>query len=97
MNLQAGLRRLRPHPLAVVLRPHQQVDRSQPFVERRQLLPPEQGRLFRTDIRSWVVLLARMVGWRQSKRQPLPGNEVLWRAYVRLQTMVLGMQTLRGP
>ncbi|MCY4596272.1 MAG: hypothetical protein OXC19_15920 [Bryobacterales bacterium] len=42
-----------------------------------------------------------------SKRQPLPGNEVLcgvaviwWtdeRAYVRLQTMVLGIQTLRGP
>ena len=68
------------------------------FVERRQLLPPaDQGRPFRPDIRSWVVLLARMVGWRQSKRQRLPGNEVLWRACVRLRTMVLGMQTLRGP
>ena len=41
--------------------------------------------------------LTPVVGWRPSKRQPLPGNEVLWRAYVRLQTMVLGMQTLRGP
>ena len=68
------------------------------FVERRQLRPPgERGQPLGTDIRSWVVLLARMVGWRPSKRQPLPGNEVLWRAYVRLQTMVLGMQTLRGP
>ena len=68
------------------------------FVERRQLRPPaERGKPFGTDIRSWVVLLARMVGWRPSKRQPYPGNEVLWRAYVRLQTMVLGMQTLRGP
>ena len=68
------------------------------FVERRQLRPPaERGKPFGTDIRSWVVLLARMVGWRPSKRQPLPGNEVLWRANVRLQTMVLGMQTLRGP
>ncbi|MXY70035.1 MAG: IS4 family transposase [Acidobacteriia bacterium] len=68
------------------------------FVERRQLRPAaERGKPFGTDIRSWVVLLARMVGWRPSKRQPYPGNEVLWRAYVRLQTMVLGMQTLRGP
>ena len=68
------------------------------FIERRQLRPPaERGKPFGTDIRSWVVLLARMVGWRPSKRQPLPGNEVLWRAYVRLQTMVLGRQTLRGP
>ena len=68
------------------------------FVERRQLRPPaERGTAFGSDIRSWVVLLARMVGWRPSKRQPMPGNEVLWRAYVRLQTMVLGMQTLRGP
>lgn len=40
---------------------------------------------------------ARMKGWRPSKRQPLAGNEVLWRAHVRLQRMVLGMQTLRGP
>ena len=67
------------------------------FVERRQLRPPgERGQPLGSDIRSWVVQLARMVGWRPSKRQPLPGNEVLWRAYVRLQTMVLGMQTLRG-
>ena len=68
------------------------------FVERRRLRPPaERGTPFGTDIRSWVVMLARMVGWRPTKRHPNPGNEVLWRAYVRLQTMVLGMQTLRGP
>ena len=67
------------------------------FVERRRLRPAAgRGKPFGTDIRSWVVLLARTVGWRPSKRQPYPSNEVLWRAYVRLQTMVLGMQTLRG-
>ena len=67
------------------------------FVERRRLRPSaERGTPFGTDIRSWVVMLARMVGWRPTKRHPNPGNEVLWRAYVRLQTMVLGMQTLRG-
>ncbi len=49
------------------------------FVVRRQLRPPtKRGKPFGTDIRSWVVLLARMVGWRLSKRQPDPGNEVLW-------------------
>ena len=54
-------------------------------------------RFLHNGIRSWVVLLARMVGLQPSQRQPNPGNEVLWRAYVRLQTMVLGMQTLQGP
>ena len=39
------------------------------FVERRQLRPlAELGKPFATDIRSWVMLLARMVGWRPSKR-----------------------------
>ena len=57
------------------------------FVERRQLRPPaERGKPLGTDIRSWVVLPARLVGWRPSKRQPYLGNEVLWRPYVRLQT-----------
>ena len=37
------------------------------------LLPPaERGKPFPPDIRSWVVLLARMAGWRPSKRSPLP-------------------------
>lgn len=68
------------------------------FVERRQLRPPaERGKPVGSDIRSWVVLLARMVGWRPTNRQALLGNEVLWRAYVRLQTMLIGMQTLRDP
>ena len=50
----------------------------------------------RPDIRSWVVLLARMTGWHPSKRQPLPGNEVLWRACVDLQTMVRVTQAARA-
>ncbi len=67
-------------------------------VRAERLLPPaERGRPFPPDIRSWVVLLARMAGWRPSKRRPLPGNEVLWRAFVQLQTMVRVTQAARAP
>ena len=67
-------------------------------VQAERLLPPaERGRPFPPDIRSWVVLLARMAGWRPSKRRPLPGNEVLWRAFVQLQTMVRVTQAARAP
>ena len=37
------------------------------------LLPPK-------DIRVWVVMLARILGWQPRKRRRLPGNEVLWKA-----------------
>ena len=50
-----------------------------------------------SDVRGWVVVLARMAGWRPSKRQPLPGNEVLWRACVQLQMMVRVLQAARAP
>ena len=63
-----------------------------------RLLPPvERGRPFPPDIRSWVVLLARIAGWQPSNRRPLPGNEVLWRAYVQLQAMVRVTQAARAP
>ena len=49
-------------------------------VRAERLLPPaERGKPFAPDIRSWVVLLARMAGWHPSKRSPLPGNQVMWR------------------
>ena len=48
-------------------------------------------------IRTWVVLLARMAGWRPSERHPLPGNELLWRVNVQLQMMVRFRQATRGP
>ncbi len=57
-----------------------------------RLLPP-----LGPDIRTWVVLLARMAGWQPSKRRPLAGNEVLWRANVQLQTMVRLRQATHGP
>ena len=67
-------------------------------VQAERLLPPaERGRPFPPDIRSWVVLLARLAGWRPSKRRPLPGNEVLWRAFVQLQMMVRVTQAARAP
>lgn len=67
-------------------------------VQAEGLLPPaERGKPVPPDVRAWVVALARMVGWRPSKRQPLPGNEVLWRACVQLQMMVRVLQAARAP
>ena len=52
------------------------------LVRKQQLLPPqERGRAPPPDIRTWVVWLARTAGFRPSRRRPLPGNEILWRAY----------------
>lgn len=65
-------------------------------VRAERLLPPaERGKRFAPDIRSWVVLLARMAGWHSSKRNPLPGNQVMWRACVQLRTMVR-LMTIRA-
>ena len=47
----------------------------------RLLSAAERGRPFPPDIRSWVVLLARIAGWQPPIRHPLPANEVLWRPY----------------
>ncbi len=67
-------------------------------VRGERLLPPaERGRPYPPDIRSWVVLRARIAGWQPSMRRPLPGNEVLWRAYVQLQMMVRARQAARAP
>ena len=67
-------------------------------VRTERLRPPsERGQPIGRDIRTWVILLARMTGWWPSKRRPLPGNEVLWRAYVQLQHMVRLRRALRPP
>ena len=66
--------------------------------EAERLRPPrERGQPVGTDIRSWVVLLARLLGWRPKKHRELPGNEVLWQAHRQLQTMVRYRQALPGP
>ena len=67
-------------------------------VRKGRLLPPaERGQPAPADIRSWVVWIARTVGFRPSKRRPLPGNEVLWRAFVKMQTIVWFKQLARPP
>ena len=58
--------------------------------------PQERGEPVGPDIRSWVVLLARMAGWRPKKHRELPGNEVLWRTFKQLQAMVRYRQSQRG-
>ena len=66
--------------------------------EAERLRPPrERGQPPGPDIRSWVILLARLRGWRPQLHRPLPGNEVLWKAYRQLQAMVRYRQALRGP
>ena len=68
------------------------------LVRGQRLLPPgERGRPWPPDIRGWVLLLARTGGWHPTKRRPLPGNEVLWRAYVRMQTVVVYLGAARAP
>lgn len=54
----------------------------------------ERSRPFPPDIRCWEFLLARGAGWQPSIRRPLPSNEVLWRAYVQLQTVVRATQAV---
>ena len=66
-------------------------------VRKKRLLPPaERGRPPPKDIRSWVVWLARTVGFRPSKRRPLPGHQLIWRAYVKLQVRLEGWRIMRG-
>ena len=60
------------------------------FVQGRRLLPASQReRPPPEDIRGWVVRLARIAGFRPWKRQPLPGNQVLWKAWKIVQICVL--------
>ena len=63
----------------------------------RPLPPGEPGQPFPPDICSRVVPLPEEVGWHPSKRQPLPGNELLWRACVQLQMMVRVTQAAHAP
>ncbi len=68
------------------------------LVRGQRLLPPSaRGRPWPPDIRSWVLLLARTAGWHPTKRRPWPGNEVLWRAYVRMQAVVAYLRAARAP
>ena len=48
-------------------------------------------------IRTWVVWLAMTSGFRPSKRQPLPGNTVLWRACEILGRLVPYERQRSGP
>ena len=49
------------------------------------------------DERQVVGTVVRAEVLRPTKRRPLPGNEVLWRAYVQMQGMVRYRQATRGP
>ena len=63
------------------------------FVQFRRVLPPSQrGRPPPEDIRGWAVRLARIAGFRPWKGQPLPGSQVLWKAWQIVQIGVLREQ-----
>ena len=54
-----------------------------------RILPPGlRGRPEPEDVRTTVVNLARLSGFAPSKRQPLPGDEQLWKAWKVLKPMV---------
>jgi len=42
-----------------------------------------------------VVWLARTVGFPPSKRRPLPGEQIMWRAYVKLQVQLSRWRLMR--
>ena len=74
-----------------------ELDVIETVVRAENLQPPqERGKPIGPEIRTWVILLARMAGWRPSKRRSLPGSEVLWRAYVALQYM-MRLRRAKGP
>ncbi len=96
-SLQRYAREAPQTPAAAVLSADERAVVERVVVAERLLPPRERGQPLGPDIRTWVVLLARMAGWQPSKRHPLPGNEVLWRANVQLQMMVRLRQATRGP
>ena len=96
-SLQRYAREAPQTPAAAVLSADERAVVERVVVAERLRPPRERGQPFGPDIRTWVVLLARMAGWQPSKRHPLPGNEVLWRANVQLQMMVRFRQAARGP
>ena len=66
------------------------------FNELRRLRPDAlRGSAPPADARGMVLAMAHMAGWYPSKRRPMPGNEVLWRANRKLQPMVETLQGLR--
>ena len=60
-----------------------------------ELRPPrERGDPLPQGIGGVVVLVARLAGFIPSKRQPLPGNEIVWRGYKKLRMLAQGMEAL---
>ena len=53
--------------------------------------PAERGEPRPPRTRSYAVHLARTVGSSLSKWRPLPGNEIVWRAWLRVQRIGIGL------
>ena len=71
---------------------------TEELTEAKRLRPPqERGQPVRLEIRGWLVLPARMAGWRKQEHQELLGDEVLWGACEQLQTMVPSLLLQEGP
>ena len=54
----------------------------------RILPPPLRNQPPPTDIQTTVVNLARVAGLRPTKRQPLPGDAIVWKAWQVIKPMV---------
>ena len=53
--------------------------------------PPEET----PDIRTFVIDVARLAGFDPSKRQSLPGTQLLWKGYVYLRHATLTYRALK--
>jgi len=46
------------------------------------------------DLRSGILLVAIMGGYMNRKHDPLPGHEIMWRGYARLQMRAIAYEEL---
>ena len=67
------------------------------LLEAGRILPPrERGQPPARDSRTVMIRIARLVGFQPSKRQPLPGPELLWRGYHQLRFATLVWRATRA-
>ena len=84
-------------PAAEVLEPADLLGLQVWLARHPELLPPaERGAPLPPGIGAVVVLVARLAGFLPSKRQPLPGNEIVWRGYKKLRLMARTIQAYQG-
>ena len=95
-SLQRLAREAPDTPAATVLEPDEEAC-LHTLLEAGRILPPrERGQPPARDSRTVMIHIARLVGFQPSKRQPLPGPELLWRGYHQLRFATLVWRATRA-